>query len=85
MSEENEAIGQKLYAVGDTETREWFERQWRIWPKRADERLTTNIAMHYGGVVAYRAEHSSEPAMSRDFQSHVRWLDQHATAKEPHP
>jgi hypothetical protein len=75
MSEENQTEGQELYAIGDAETRAWFERQWLIWPKRANELLTTNISLHYGGVVAYRIEHGKEPALSTDFRTHVEWLD----------
>ena len=67
--------GQHLYSIGDAETRDWFHRQWKIWPKRADERLTTNISLHYGGVLAYRAEHDRDPEMSKDFASHVAWHD----------
>lgn len=75
MSEANQATGQHLYAAGDAETRQWFERQWSIWPQRADERLTTNLSLHYGGVLAYRLEHGRDPKMSRDFASNVTWLD----------
>lgn len=77
----NETEGQYLYAAGDAETKAWFRKQWAIWPERADKRLTTNISLHYGGVVAYRIEHDGQdPPMSPDFASHVAWLDKH---KEP--
>ena len=75
MSEDNRTEGQYLYAAGDADTRAWFEKQWRIWPKRADERLTTNLSLHYGGVLAFRIEHEREPAMSPDFRSNVQWMD----------
>lgn len=78
MASDNRTIGTNLYLTGDAETRAWFEKQWRIWPQRADDRLTTNIALHYGGVVAYRQLHGREPELSRDFQSHVTWHDRQA-------
>lgn len=78
---ENERQGQYLYASGDAETKDWFHRQWKIWPERADERLTTNVSLHYGGVVAYRIEHGADPEMSADFAAHVAWHDRMA-AKE---
>jgi len=61
----------------DTDSRAWFEAQWRIWPKRADERYTTNISFHYGGVRAFREFHGREPELSREFSSHVAWHDKH--------
>ncbi len=76
--------GQSCYSLGDAETRSWFERQWGMWPIRADERLTTNVSFHYGGVVAFRMEHNKEPQMSRDFRSHVDWHDRHPTPDD-HP
>ena len=75
MSEDNTAIGRNLYASGDAETRQWFERQWSIWPQRADERLTTNLSLHWGGVQQYRAEHGREPTMSKSFAGCVRDMD----------
>jgi hypothetical protein len=30
------------------------------------------MTLHYGGVVAYRIEHGSEPEMSKDFAACVR-------------
>lgn len=77
MSDENQTAGQHLYAVGDAKTKDWFHRQWKIWPERADERLTTNISLHYGGVKAYRIEHGRDPEMSKDFASCVDWHDRH--------
>jgi len=74
MGESNRETGQRLYAMGGVETRAWFERQWAMWPRRADERLTTNLSLHHGGVIAYRLEHGKEPEMSRDFASNVKWL-----------
>ena len=73
--DDNQTQGQYLYAVGDQEAKDWFHRQWKIWPKRADERLTTNISLHYGGILGYRAEHGSNPEMSADLTSHISWLD----------
>jgi hypothetical protein len=67
--------GQYLYAVGDAETKDWFHRQWKAWPTRVDERLTTNIALHHGGVIAYRLEHGADPEMSDQFAACVRRLD----------
>lgn len=71
----NISNGQYLYSVGDADAKAWFHRQWQIWPERADERLTTNIGLHYGGVLAYRIEHGTDPEMSKDFASHVAWHD----------
>lgn len=75
MSDQNLIEGRNCYATGAPEQRAWFERQWRIWPERADQRYTTNLSFHHGGVQAFRAEHGREPAMSRDFRSNVEWLD----------
>lgn len=60
----DERTGKELYASGDRETREWFERQWKVWPERADPCWTTNFAFHLGGIAAYRAENGRDPAMS---------------------
>lgn len=78
MSDENMEQGQYLYAAGDRETKDWFERQWKIWPERADPRLTTNISLHVGGVVAYRLEHDRDPEMSDQFRTHVDYLTKRA-------
>ena len=67
--------GRYLYAAGDAETREWFEKQWKIWPVRADEKLTTNGSLHYGGVLGYRDEHGKDPEMSEPFSVHVSVMD----------
>ena len=81
MSDENQAEGQGLYRTGDPEMRGWFECQWRIWPRRADEKFTTNLSFHYGGVLAFRELHSREPLLSDQFREHVEWMDrQHAEA-----
>ncbi len=80
MSEANLKEGQYLYAAGDQETREWFHKQWRIWPERADQRLTTNISLHTGGVIAFRIEHGKDPEMSKAFRGHVDYL----TKDTPH-
>jgi hypothetical protein len=72
---DNEQMGRDLYSIGDQETRDWFERQWKIWPVRADERLTTNLSFHYGGVTMYREIHGCDPVMSDDFALNVEWLD----------
>lgn len=69
MSDENAATGQYLYAAGDAETRDWFHKQWDIWPNRADPKLTTNLSLHAGGVLAYRIEHDGkDPPMSDQFR-----------------
>lgn len=75
MSEDNRTTGQLLYAQGDAETRDWFERQWAAWPERVDPRLTTNLSFHYGGVVAYRIEHERDPPMSAAFKSNIQFLE----------
>jgi hypothetical protein len=79
MSDENQADGKRCYEEGDEETRAWFERQWTMWPRRADERHTTNLSFHYGGVLAFREANGRDPKMSRDFLSNVEWHDRHAT------
>lgn len=71
----NRSDGQYLYAAGDQETKDWFQRQWKIWPKRADERLTTNLSFHYGGIRAYRIDHGTDPEMSKDLASNIAWFD----------
>jgi len=76
MSDDNRRDGILLYLNGDAETQAWFEKQWRIWPKRADEQRTTNMSFHYGGVLSYRAMRGRDPMMSRDFASNVAWIDQ---------
>lgn len=83
MAKDNIAVGHALYHKGDQESRDWFERQWRIWPKRADENLTTNLALHYGGVTAYREVHGKEPELSTQFAANIRWID--AMTKRPRP
>ena len=79
-----EHAGDYLYSFGDEKTRDWFERQWRIWPKRADEQLTTNLTLHYSAVQAYRRIHGIEPRMSRDFRVNVAQLDK-LSGVEPAP
>ena len=75
MSDENQNDGYALYADGDHKTRLWFLTQWRIWPKRADERFTTNISFLTGGVLAYRAlNEGRDPPMSPDFQHAVEFV-----------
>lgn len=76
MSSENQRDGWHHYATGDKETRAWFERQWAIWPQRADQRYTTNTSFHYGAVQAFRAEHGRDPVMSTGLRSWVAYLDQ---------
>lgn len=76
MSDDNRNTGQLLYASGDAETRDWFERQWAAWPARVDPRLTTNLSFHYGGVVAYRIEHDRDPEMSAEFKSNIKFLEE---------
>jgi len=82
MSKANQAVGYRLYYEDDLAEREWFERQWKIWPERAHQDRTTNVSFHYGGVCAFREINGRDPAMSKDFASHVAWHDRH---KEPHP
>lgn len=72
---ENRREGEEHYRDGGDDARAWFERQWAIWPTRADERFTTNISFLYGGVVAYRDLNATEPALSRQFRGHVTWHD----------
>lgn len=74
---DNITDGSNCYNEGDAETKDWFERQWKYWPVRVDERHTTNISFLYGGLLAYREEHGKDPRVSIDFASHVRWHDKH--------
>lgn len=64
-----------VYAAGDQETRDWFERQFRIWPRRAHPDMTTDLELHYWGLVSYRTIHGHEPKMSRDFATAVKFFD----------
>lgn len=83
MSADNQNIGRNIYRRGRDEDRAWMELQWRVWPERADDRKTMNIALHYGGVTAFRQVHGRDPAMSDDFAIHVRFLD--GCPDEPQP
>jgi hypothetical protein len=80
VSDENRKTGRYLYEAGNQETRDWFERQWKIWPVRADERLTTNLSLLHGGVTMYREIHGYDPAMSDDFALNVEWMDAQAAS-----
>lgn len=75
MSDENRTEGRACYAAGDAKLRSWFERQWAIWPARADQHRTTNLSFHHGGVLAFREIHGCDPAMSRELKSNVEWFD----------
>lgn len=77
MSEQNQLDGANHYADGDVAAKLWFARQWAAWPKRVDERYTTNISFLYGGLTAYRVEHGCEPKLSEQFASNVAYLDKH--------
>lgn len=77
MSEQNEIDGANHYDDGGPKTRNWFERQWSAWPKRVDERYTTNISFLYGGVKAYRVEHGRDPELSEGMAYNVQFLDRH--------
>jgi hypothetical protein len=77
---DNETEGQYLYAAGDAETRNWFHRQWAIWPTRADERLTTNLAFHRGAQVAYEIERGEKPHMSAELKTAIGVLDRLASS-----
>lgn len=72
---DNRTDGRSTYLVGEGDTRDWFERQWRAWPERVDQRLTTNIQFLYGAVLAFRAEHNREPELSASLAYHVRSHD----------
>jgi hypothetical protein len=83
VSDENMAEGQRLYAAGGQKARDWFHKQWRIWPKRADNQLTTNISLHCGGVIAYRIENDGrDPPMSEQFRGCVEVLAPHKKQRE---
>lgn len=76
MTDKNRNDGYLVYkengTIGD---RDWFHRQWTMWPKRADTRLTTNLSFHHGGVMAYREIHGTEPEMSLDMTPNIAVLD----------
>lgn len=78
-----------LYTIGDQATRDWFERQFRIWPQRADPELTTNLELHYWALVEYRQIHGHEPVKSTDFTVAVKVFDRAygnvPLALKPHP
>ena len=76
MSTENEREGYDLYVDASPNVRGWFEAQWRIWPRRVDERHTTNLSFHYGAIRAYRKEHRQEPVVSSDLRSNINYLDE---------
>jgi len=73
----NSTEGYNHYINGGNEARSWFEHQWTIWPERADDRYTTNLTFHYGGVQAFRSQHGEDPEMSDQFKSCVHWQDKH--------
>ena len=73
MSDTNETEGRECWSK--PEYRGWFERQWFAWPKRVDERYTTNISFLYGGWLAYRDMFGCELVVSRDLRSHFDYLD----------
>jgi len=75
MSDQSRNEGAACYKAADAETRKWFEQQWRIWPKRADEAFTTSLAFHHGAIQAYRAERSRDPEVSADLRMNLRYLD----------
>jgi len=77
MSDQNQIEGRYHYLAGTAKDREWFEWQWMIWPKRADERKTTNLSFLYGGVTGYRTLAGRDPQTSADLRTHVDWLDRH--------
>lgn len=72
---DNEADGADCYLRGDKTTRDWFHRQWEMWPRRADERLTTNGSFHYGALTTYRQYNEGDPPMSAEFKMHVQIMD----------
>jgi len=77
VSKENQDDGLQCFAEGDSDTKGWFARQWKIWPKRADETKTTNLSFLYGGILAYRKAHQLQPEMSNDLRQNIEWLDRH--------
>lgn len=78
MSDENYNDGYNLYETGTMEQKDWFRKQWKIWPVRANERFTTNLSFHFGGIQAYRKEKCKEPELSEDLKSNIKWLDKNA-------
>lgn len=82
MSDENRRDGWHGYATGSSEDRGWFERQWAVWPTRADQRRTANTSFHHGAIQAFRAEHGRDPAMSKALRSWVDLLDRYETEEK---
>lgn len=76
---DNKADGQKCYEDAvrneDTKTLAWFDRQWGMWPTRADPNSTTNISFLYGGMIAYEISTGERPPMSHDLKTCFNYLD----------
>jgi len=75
MSDINQKEGHECYTLGSPSTRDWFLRQWAIWPERADKDKTTNISFHYGALIACREDGNVEPTLSPQFRTNVEWFD----------
>lgn len=75
MTNDNYADGHVAYSTGDTETRDWFQRQWAAWPERVDDRYTTNMTFHRGAIAAFREETGREATMSADLAANIRYFD----------
>ncbi len=75
MSEENHIAGKRCYLRGNTKTQQWFQKQWAMWPKRADIAFTTNLSFHHGGIQAFREQHGCDPDMSSDLAANIKYLD----------
>lgn len=83
MSDKNQREGTYFYDQGDAETRAWFEKQWQRWPERVDQRLTTNLSFHYGGIRAYRdLNEGHNPPMSSELGACVARLDSYQEADQ---
>lgn len=66
------AEGFEAYVAATDELKEWFHRQWQIWPKRADERYTTNADFHYEAIQAHIEEFGSVPQISEELISYIK-------------
>lgn len=70
----NYTEGYICFNNADIQTVQWFRDQWRLWPKRVDERYTTNIGFLYG---AYKAcvEDGFIPMVSDQLASHFNQME----------
>lgn len=74
MSDKNQAEGHAQYLM-EEDSRPWFLEQLKQWPKRVNDKYTTNISYLYGGVLAHRELYGITPDMSKDYANCLKWMD----------